>query len=776
MGWRRSFRQSGNLPITVAGFALLRRAAASFYAAESLSRRVRQVLGVLLFLVISVTSTITFAQEPSPVQKAAEIYQPKLVKKFPPNRTSPCAGCKGKQEDLNAAWQELFRFDKEHADVRAVRQAWMAESAAEEKLAQAKKAGTGVKEAQAALTTAKANSKAAVDTYKPYTKQFSDEDDKLNQILDKIKDAAKALEDCEKKCPKDAPVAGGGGTDTGGGTGTGGETVTPKITLPKIPDDCWTEDEKTAFLNKWSKVLKEQQQEAKKYKDLISFYDEKIKEGKTLTASEVSDQKDAATKAKQYQENVDALNVILEKADAKPAKKKKEDCNPKDNIYKSSKFIFPGHGSYSRPGGNTYNVTFSGDSTQQCTFADGAGVPAPINFADANGNPTETYFDPKTGESSDFGPDETPPPGWKKVIPTSDPKPKPGMWNLGNQPELWVDPETGQTKWVEVGSDYKPVDPPQGWVELVPRSEPSSRTAEAPPTRTTETPPRTPTTETPPRTPTTETPPRTPTTETPPRTPTTETPPRTPTTETPPRTPTTETPPPRTPDTPPTRTTDVPPRTPTSDDIPTTVFVKANEEVVQGGPTGQPLASQMVKLLAERPALPSSRESKTTQDTGFDKPPAQCTTGADGRCNFQIPADERPIYGLPVTDTAARRPNYRVEFNALKSSGGVAEITGRKPPAEKAPAGGNIASDVFSIGNRIFQRFGFNTPYESREDVEASYRAAFGDRYQVDTCETKKLPGPPLGIEPSSFNEPNHELSQATIKLGRTARSGRASR
>jgi hypothetical protein len=426
---------------------------------------------------------------------------------------------------------------------------------------------------------------------------------------------------------------------------------------------------------------------------------------------------------------------------------------PCTKIQKSLKFIFRSVGYYSRPGGNTYNVTFSGDSTQQCTFADGTGVPAPIEFADGNGNPLESYFDPKTGESSDFGPDETPPPGWTKVIPTTDPKPKPGMWNLGHQPELWVDPNTGQTKWVEVGSDYKPVDPPQGWVELVPRKQPPETPPERP-VATTETPPRTPTPKTP-------------------ETPTTETP-RTPTTATPPRTPTTDTPPPRTPETPPpTQTTDTPPKTPTSDDIPSTVFVKANEEVVRGEPTGQPLASQMVKLLAERPALPSSRETKTAQDTGFDKPPAQCTTGADGRCKFEVPADERPVYGLPVTDTAARRPNYRVEFNALKSSGGVAEITGRKPGAERTPTdGGNIANEIFNVGNRIFQRVGFNTPYESREDVEASYRSTFGDRYQVDTCETKKLPALPLDIEPSSFNGPNHELSQATIKLDRSARSG----
>jgi hypothetical protein len=331
-----------------------------------------------------------------------------------------------------------------------------------------------------------------------------------------------------------------------------------------------------------------------------------------------------ASKVGKFKEKADAAVIASQKI-----QKKIEDflktidqlkpCKD-EGIRKSSKFIFRSFGYYSKSGGNTYNVTFTGDSTQQCTFADGTGVPAPIEFADANGNPTETYFDPKTGESSDFGSDETPPPGWIKVIPTTDPKPKPGMWNLGHQPELWVDPNTGQTKWVEVGSDYKPVDPPQGWVELVPRKQPPETPSERP-VATTETPPRTPTSETP-------------------KTPTTETP-RTP--DAPPRTPTTDAPPPRTPETPPTQTTDVPPKTPTSDDIPSTVFVKANEEVVRGEPTGQPLASQMVKLLAERPALPSSRESKMAQDTGFDKPPAQCTTGADGRCKFEVPADERPV-------------------------------------------------------------------------------------------------------------------------------------
>jgi hypothetical protein len=90
MGWRRSFGQSTNLPIMGAAFAPLRHATTPSCDAKLLSRRIRQIVGVLVVLLIAaVTSTITFAQEPSPVQKAAENYYPKLVKKFPPNVRRP---------------------------------------------------------------------------------------------------------------------------------------------------------------------------------------------------------------------------------------------------------------------------------------------------------------------------------------------------------------------------------------------------------------------------------------------------------------------------------------------------------------------------------------------------------------------------------------------------------------------------------------------------------------------------------------------------------------
>jgi hypothetical protein len=178
MGWRRSLGQSTNLPIIGAAFAPLRHATTpSSCDAKPLSRRIRQIVGALVvFLIAALTSTITFAEEPSPVQKAAENYYPKLVKKFPPNRTSPCGPCKDKQETLNAAWQELFRFDKDHADVRAVHKAWNAEIAAKEALAAATKAGVGVKDAQSALDKAKANTKTVEDKNKVTSNAYQDEE------------------------------------------------------------------------------------------------------------------------------------------------------------------------------------------------------------------------------------------------------------------------------------------------------------------------------------------------------------------------------------------------------------------------------------------------------------------------------------------------------------------------------------------------------------------------------------------------------------------------
>jgi len=227
-----------------------------------------------------------------------------------------------------------------------------------------------------------------------------------------------------------------------------------------------------------------------------------------------------------------------------------------------------------------------------------------------------------------------------------------------------------------------------------------------------------------------------------------------PTRPTRPETPATTTDTPPTPATPP--TTDTPPQ------IPDTVFVKASEAVLEGGRTGSELQNQTVKLVFDKPDLPGSGASKSAQDTGFDRDPAQCTTGANGECKIQVHPDDRPLYGL--ASAGAKPGHHRLDLNLLKHSGAVAETTGKTVPDLKnaTPAGGNIATSEFKIGNRKFTRLGIDEPYGRSED-RAAYSRALGSNAETDYCRTKK-PGP-LGMEPTSLGALNHELPESTLRL-----------
>jgi hypothetical protein len=233
----------------------------------------------------------------------------------------------------------------------------------------------------------------------------------------------------------------------------------------------------------------------------------------------------------------------------------------------------------------------------------------------------------------------------------------------------------------------------------------------------------------------------------------------------PPDTPTTTDAPP-VPVTPPTA--DVPPQ------IPDTVFVKASEAVLEGGQTGSELQNQTVKLVFTKPNLPGADTSKTAQDTGFDRDPAQCTTGASGECKLQVHPEDRPLYGL--ASAGAKPGHYRLDLNLLKHSGAVAETTGKSKPDLKnaTPTGGNVADTEFKIGNRKFTRLGIDQPH-GRADNLAAFSRALGATAEADYCRTKK-PGPPLGIEPSSFGALNQELPEATINLHARARAERTAR
>jgi hypothetical protein len=352
MGWRHSFRQSRSLPIAVASFGFLRQGAAPFYAAESLSRRIGQILGVLLFLLISLTSTITFAQEPSAVQKAAENYLPKVAKKFPPNRTTPCPDqCKGKQEDLNAAWQELQRFDKDSPTVRAVYRARNQEIAAQEALNEANSTGKGVTEAKQKYETAKATKTTTEKNQNINGDFFKKLDAELKKILDKINKAAEALEACEKACaqpqqPQD------GGTDKGGdGTNKGGGGEKGKKRCFK------TQAEKDAAI---TSALEE---------------NNAAKRALAQSGFKFTDEDRADPKFKKVLD--DLANSEAKVKEVREAEVR-ADCPGSGYIG----FVFP----VTPHDGQTYTVTFT-DSGEECTFGPSEPISTPLTPTDASFNP-----------------------------------------------------------------------------------------------------------------------------------------------------------------------------------------------------------------------------------------------------------------------------------------------------------------------------------------------------------------------------------------------------
>jgi hypothetical protein len=82
------------------------------------------------------------------------------------------------------------------------------------------------------------------------------------------------------------------------------------------------------------------------------------------------------------------------------------------------------------------------------------------------------YFDPQTGNSYSFGPGQEPPYGWRELKPVSDPLAgfPPGStvtWLPGRQPRLFVDPATGENRWI-----HSSVEKPRGWLPLRPLEAP----------------------------------------------------------------------------------------------------------------------------------------------------------------------------------------------------------------------------------------------------------------------------------------------------------------
>jgi len=273
---------------------------------------------------------------------------------------------------------------------------------------------------------------------------------------------------------------------------------------------------------------------------------------------------------------------------------------------------------------------------------------------------------------------------------------------------------------------------------------------------------------------------KTPTPGTPPitdNTPTPGTPPTTDNTPTPGTPPITDKTP--TPNTPPTTDNTPPPTTTTTDNNPTptarvTIYIKASQAVLEGGQTGDPIQGQIVMLvLRNKPAVPSTAESKTANDLGYNKPAPKCPTGANGECKFDLPNEDLPLFALNQEPTTAGKPvnNFRVSLNLMKHNGGVVETTGRTLPDLKTSAiAANVLVESFKIGNRTFVRLAANTPYGKTDDLIEKFSKLFGVPVEVDICIIKE-PGPPLGSEPASFGALNHELPQTSVTMRKSIRA-----
>jgi hypothetical protein len=679
------------------------------------SERSRSVMGGRRFaLVVGSFSVAILAAQlcmtPARAQQTpANFFEPAIAKKFPPARKTLCAGCGQEQTALNKAWGDLNNFDKKtNGDFRkwfgAVDKLYNAEKA----LGGKKKQGGDTTAEQKAVKNAEGQVKAEATKLNnnpayQYEGAKLEESDVKGVTIHKTGELMSELTEILGRI-EDAAAA--------------------LEKCEKNPANC----PKPAAgpgagggiipggggaVTPGGKKLPaipacKDQNFLDQLEDMLQEVKNKLGVGGHGLEGQLKDMEENDPNYSIVKKAVDDLKaeraaIETHKAAAERKwKENKEKCDPP----KKTSMIFPG--SPLRPTNQTYAVTFAGDSTAVCTFDDGTSVPAPIAFADDAGNPLD--------------PDRLAP---TEIIP----------------------PKTPET-------------PPTQTAELPPK------TPETPPTQTTETPPKAP--ETPP-TQTTETPPKTP--ERPP-TQTTETPPKTP--ETPP----TRTPeePPKTPETPPTQTTGTPPKTPetpptqtTTDipppSIPDTVFVKAKESVLEGSPPGNPLQGQTVKLLPpNKPDLPGSPESKTARDTGFDKPPAQCTTTAEGECKIAVLPDDRDTYGLPALSNRARQ-NYRIDVDVRKTSEAIVEITGGrpKPDVTEAPAGTDLFSEPFRSGDRIYARI------KSLADkgIDPLLRRKFDDRgsnFEEDYCREKQ-PGPPLGTQPTFSPALYHELPAATVKL-----------
>ncbi len=206
------------------------------------------------------------------------------------------------------------------------------------------------------------------------------------------------------------------------------------------------------------------------------------------------------------------------------------------------------------------------------------------------------------------------------------------------------------------------------------------------------------------------------------------------------------------------------PKSTASDKIAVVIsIVKADESVMKHGQTGESLALTTLRLTPpKKPDLPDEKKRKADTDTHYDKSPAQCTTGSDGKCTIEIAREDQPRLGLPSLPNVT---SYTVALRVPKDDGDVVETTAaRKPP--KTPASTDklhVEKEKFSIGERTFERLSYNISY-ALGAVPASIRESLGPKREIDRCRDKE-PAAWLSLADAPVRSPQVQLPGAIVRL-----------
>jgi len=203
-------------------------------------------------------------------------------------------------------------------------------------------------------------------------------------------------------------------------------------------------------------------------------------------------------------------------------------------------------------------------------------------------------------------------------------------------------------------------------------------------------------------------------------------------------------------------------------DTPTvTIYVKANESVIEGG-GGQTSAvgGQSIRLIAPSVADPALPRQGERDDTDYSEDPMLCTTDDNGDCEINVdPYVMAQLTGQPLQD-AQLASGYQMDIQTQDRESQT--MTTREPLSDaQIQAIENLAVEGDEI-NVTGLDWSVDLGYRYRMDYGLKLGYDWGSAVDYDDIEDNvcrdKQPGPPLGWTPLE-PVPGEDLPRQTIRL-----------